>query len=180
MSCHRRIGGPETSAPETVPSYIAAKTFSNRELGTRQRSISRMRSLCSSAATMLSTPHRDVGRPCYFTTIGKGGQTASICFTGFFAVPTRRNSGDVVIRRRHFAIFDTRAPMYAMLLFRHSFEFDPHRNQKFLGRHHLGAGRMSLGLYSSNALVGCCCRCCANDVLRRSRQLEEYRVQSRA
>jgi hypothetical protein len=33
-----------------------------------------------------------------------------------------------------------------MLLFCHPLELDPHRNQKFLGGHHLGARRMSLGL----------------------------------
>ena len=86
-------------------SFIAIKTFFNKELGTRQRSISRMRSLCSSAATILFTPHRDVGPPYCFMTIGKGGQTASNCLTGFLAVQTRqisRRSGDPKTTFRHF------------------------------------------------------------------------------
>jgi len=65
-------------------SCIVPKAFSHSKLEICLNTISHTRSLCPSAATMLSTQH--VGGPYYPMTMGKSGQTCSFSLTGFLAV----------------------------------------------------------------------------------------------
>jgi hypothetical protein len=145
MSCHLRTEGPETSAPEIVP-LLPPRLSPIESLG-HARDRFRVYDRCAR-----------VPRQCYPPpTVTLGGHVAlrrlvrvarRPASASQASLPCRqdRYSGDAVTQRRHFAIFERRAPVYAMLLFRHSFELDPHKNQKFLGGRRLRAGRVSPGL----------------------------------
>jgi hypothetical protein len=173
MSCHLHTEDPETSAPEMAPSFPPRLS----SIESLEHARDRFR-VCGRCAR--------VPRQCYpCPNVTLGGHLALRRLVKVARLPASVSqasllcrldgySGGVVIERRHFAIFDTRAPAYAMLLFRRSFEFVPHRNRKFLGGHRPGAGRISLGLRRvSRSLL----RSVAAKDVHRS---EEFRVQSRA
>ena len=74
-------------------SCIAAPNLSNRERGKPSSKISQMRSLCSSAATMLSAPSsRSVSYQLACITRGSGGKTSNISFTRVLRVQQIRKS----------------------------------------------------------------------------------------
>src|SRR5258707_15174664 len=135
--------------PQICHFCIGAKTSSNSKLVTPERLILYTRSLCSSATMMLSMPHVDLS--FRHTTIRKGGQTASISLTGVFSVQISRRFRRSGNQKQRIAIFDTRAPAYAMHVFRDSHRLllglDSHNNQIFLRGQRQGARRLSLGLH---------------------------------
>ena len=82
---------------------IAAQTISNCGPGTSWRSNWHIRSLCSSAAMMGSTPQ--FSWPSLRTTIGNSGQTSSVFLTGVLALQWSRRlrrRGDPKTIFRHF------------------------------------------------------------------------------